>query len=407
MDPLPIKTWLAVVVLGLSATIIVTTEFIPVGLLPDVAAGLHVSLGVAGLMVLVPGLSAALAAAPVIVGARRLDRRRMIVGLGLLVLVSNGLAAVAPTFPILLLARVLLGVAIGGFWAVVPPLGFRLAGPEQGTRATSIILTGLSVGTVIGLPAGQLLGDLIGWRATFDVAAGAAALIVAAQAAVLPVLPAASGMRVSDLIGVFRVPVARLGLIAGAIATVGQFAGSTFVTPFLLDSAQMTTTTATLLFLGYGVAGAVGTLAGSALVARSRIGTFVGAAAAFGLVLAVLPLVSGVPAIVSILFVVWGLLWGLVPLALQTLMVVAVPEAPEASSAVLISILQLGIAVGAALGGVLVDSAGVDAVFVAAGATAIGASVFAFIANRSATRNRVGCGADNDNAIGSELVCDG
>jgi predicted MFS family arabinose efflux permease len=405
MKTTPIKTWLAVVVLGMSAAIIVTTEFIPVGLLPDVADGLGVSLGAAGVMILVPGLSAAIAAPLVIVGAGRLDRRSMIVGLGLLVLISNAGAALAPTFPLLLAARVLLGIAIGGFWAVVPPLGFRLVGPDQGTRATSIILTGLSVGTVIGLPAGQLLGDLIGWRATFGVAAGAAGFIVAAQVAVLPSLPAASGMHFSDLAGVFRVPVARIGLIAGAVATVGQFAGSTFVTPFLLDSVHTSSAVATGLFLGYGVAGATGTLIGSPLVARSRIGTFVGAAAAFGIVLLLLPLLSGVPPLAGVLFVVWGLLWGLVPLALQTLMVVAVPRAPEASSAVLIAVLQLGIAVGAALGGVLVDSAGVDSVFAAAGATAILASLYALLAVRHARRGEATCSAvDLD---GGELVCEG
>jgi predicted MFS family arabinose efflux permease len=379
------KTWLAVFVLAFSAAIIVTTEFIPVGLLPEVAGDLNVSLGAAGLMILVPGLSAAIAAPLVIVGAGRLDRRRMIVGLGVLVLLSNGIAAIAPSFPVVLAARVLLGIAIGGFWAVVPPLGFRLGGSAYGTRATSIILTGLSVGTVIGLPAGQLLGNLIGWRATFGTAAGAAALIVALQITVLPSIPAANSMRFSHLLAVFRVPIARTALIAGGVASVGQFAGSTFVTPFLLDSVHMSSAAATALFLGYGVAGAVGTLLGSALVSRSRIWTFIGAAAAFGVVLIALPLLTAVPAFVSILFVAWGLLWGLVPLALQTLMVTAVPDAPEASSAVLISVLQLAIAVGAALGGLLVDSAGVNAVFVAAGVTALLGGGFALL-----TRNGVG-----------------
>jgi predicted MFS family arabinose efflux permease len=376
-----IRTWLGVSTLALGAAMIVTTEFLPVGFLPDVATDFDVSLGAAGLMVLVPGLSAAVAAPLVIVGAGGLDRRRLIVVLGVLVTLSNAIAA-APSLSVILLARVFLGIAIGGFWAVVPPLGFRLAGAELGTRATSIILAGLSAGTVVGLPAGQLFGHLVGWRATFAGTVGAAVLIVAAQRMLLPRIPAVGSMRFAHLRAVFRVPIARTTVIAGAVATVGQFAASTFVTPFLLDDVHMRSGTATVLFLGYGTAGISGTLLGSSLVARSRIWTFVGAAAGFGVVLAVAPVLDGLPGLVAVLFIVWGLIWGLVPLALQTLMLTATPDAPEASAAVLMSVLQLAIAVGSALGGLLVDSAGLEAVFVVGGITAIASALFAALGRR-------------------------
>jgi predicted MFS family arabinose efflux permease len=380
------RTWLAVLSLALGAAIIVTTEFIPVGFLPDVGHDLHVSLGAAGLMVLVPGLSAAITAPLVIVGAGRLDRRRLIVALGLLVVLSNVIAAIAPSFAVVLVARVFLGLAIGGFWAVVPPLGFRLVGPDAGTRATSIILAGLSAGTVVGLPAGQLFGHLVGWRWTFAGAAAAAALVVIAQLALLPRIPPAGRMRFVHLRRVFAVPIARTGLIAAGVVTVGQFAASTFVTPFMRESAHLSTGVSTALFLGYGLAGIAGTLLGSALVARSRIATFVGAAVAFGAILVLLPAVSGAPVAVGALFVAWGLIWGLVPLALQTLMLTATPDAPEASSAILITVMQLSIAIGAALGGLLVDSAGLTAVFVVSGTVAILAGAFAAAARTGLQR---------------------
>jgi predicted MFS family arabinose efflux permease len=377
-----IRTWLGVFTLALGAAMIVTTEFLPVGFLPDAAGDFDVSLGAAGLMVLVPGLSAAVAAPLVLVGAGGLDRRRLIVVLGVLVTLSNAIASVAPSLSVILVARVLLGIAIGGFWAVVPPLGFRLVGAGLGTRATSIILAGLSAGTVVGLPAGQLFGHLVGWRATFAGAAGAAVIIVAAQLMLLPRIPAVGSMRFAHLRAVFRVPIARTTVVAGAVATVGQFAASTFVTPFLMDEVHMRSASATVLFFGYGTAGILGTLLGSALVARSRIWTFVGAAAGFGVVLAVTPVLAGLPGVVAVLFIAWGLMWGLVPLALQTLMLTATPDAPEASAAVLMSVLQLAIAIGAALGGLLVDSAGLDAVFVVAGVTAIASALIAALGRR-------------------------
>jgi predicted MFS family arabinose efflux permease len=374
------RAWAGVMSLALGAAVIVTTEFIPVGFLPDVAADLGVSLGTAGAMVLVPGLSAALAAPLVIVAAGRLDRRVLIVTLGILVMLSNALAAIAPSFALLLVARVFLGIAIGGFWGVVPPLGPRLAGP----RGMAVILAGLSAGTVIGLPAGQLFGTLIGWRWTFAATAGAALAVVAAQLVLLPAIAATDRMRFTHLASVFRAPVARLGLIVSGVVVVGQFAASTFVTPFLLRDAHMDSGLATMLFLGYGFAGIAGTLIGSPLVARSPIRTFTGAAAAFGSLLIVLPEVSGSAPAVALIFVAWGLLWGLVPLALQTLMLTAMPDAPEAGAAMFITVSQLAIAVGSALGGALVDSAGLDAVFIAAGSVAIGAAALAATAGQSA-----------------------
>ncbi|GII59288.1 MFS transporter [Planotetraspora thailandica] len=375
-----IRAWLGVFSLALGAALIVTTEFTPVGFLPNVSRDLDVSLGTAGLMVLVPGLSATIAVPLVIVGAGRLDRRLLIVTLGVLVLLSNAIAAVSPNFAVVVLARVFLGVAIGGFWAVVPPLGFRLAGQQAGTRATSIILAGLSAGTVIGLPAGQFFGNLIGWRLTFAAAAALAVLIVIGQLAVLPEIPPAGRMTFAHLGAVFRVPIGRTVLIAGGIATTGQFAASTFVTPFLLQNARLSSDFATLLFIGYGLAGIVGTLVGPVLVERDRMLTFVGAAAAFGVVLAVLPAVAGAPVVVSILIGTWGVLWGLVPLALQTHMLTVTPDAPEAASAIFITVMQLAIAVGSGLGGVLVDSAGLTAVFVISGLTAIVSACFAVLA---------------------------
>jgi predicted MFS family arabinose efflux permease len=375
----PIRTWLGVFSLALGAAVIVTTEFIPVGFLPNVATDLHVSLGTAGLMVLVPGLSAAIAAPLVIVGSGRLDRRRLVVALGFSVFVSNAIAFVAPDFPVILFSRVFLGVAIGGFWAVVPSLGFRLAGPEAGTRATSVVVAGLSAGTVIGLPAGQFFGNLIGWRPTFAAVAGVALLIVIAQFAVLPGIPAVGRMTFTDLGRVFRVPLGRTILIAGGVATTGQFAASTFVTPFLLRNAHLSSGVVSVLFLGYGSAGIVGTLLGSAFVARHRIRAFASVTAAFGTALVILPVLDDQPIIVGALLVGWGVMWGVVVLALQTLMLSATPDAPEASSAMLITVSQLAIALGSALGGVLVDSAGLAFLFVISGIVAVAAAIFGLL----------------------------
>ena len=202
------RAWLAVASVALGAFIIVTTEFIPVGLLPRIAGSLHVSLGLAGLMVVVPGLSAAVAAPLIFTGARQVDRRKLILALGGLVALSNAVASVAPDFGVVLVGRVLLGVAIAGFWTVVTPVGPKLVGARAGTRAISFIVAGVSAGTVIGLPAGQALGNLLGWRLTFATAAATGLVIVAAQLVLLPGITADGHTRLRDLGGVFRIPLA-------------------------------------------------------------------------------------------------------------------------------------------------------------------------------------------------------
>jgi predicted MFS family arabinose efflux permease len=370
-----LRTWVAIMSLSFGALVIVTSEFTPVGFLPNAAHDLNISLGAAGAMVLVPGLAAGITAPLVIVGTSRIDRRALIAILTALVALSNGLAAVAPDFAVVLVARVFLGIAIGGFWSVVPQLGFRLAGPKHGTRATSIVLAGLAAGTVIGLPAGQYLGTLIGWRGTFGVTAIAVIPILAAQLASLPPLPALGRVTVRNLRRVLKSRLAVILIVTGGAASVGQFAASTFVTPYLTNAVHLSSNQATLVFLGYGVAGIVGPLIGPGFIRRSSMLTFAIAAAGFGAVLILLPFTAAAPIIAAALIALWGVLWGLIPLALQTRVLDATPTMPEAASSVLISSLQFGIAVGAGLGGIAVDALGLAPVYIISGALAISAAL--------------------------------
>jgi predicted MFS family arabinose efflux permease len=371
------RAWLAVTSVALGAFVIVTTEFIPVGFLPRIATSLDVSLGAAGLMVLVPGLSAAIAAPLIFVRAGQIDRRKLIAGLGGLVVLSNAIAAIAPDFAVVLVGRMLLGVAIAGFWTVVTPVGPKLVGPRAGTRATSIIVAGVSAGTVVGLPAGEALGNLLGWRLTFAAAAAVAALIVVAQLILLPGITSDAHTRPRDLVQVVKTPFALAGIVATAVAFIGQFAASTFITPLLTDRVHMSDGAVTGLFFAYGAGGIAGTLIGGPLVARSRVGTFALAAAGVGVALLALPALGTTKVAVGVAVVAWGLIWGLIPLAAQVWMLRAMPDAQEAASAVNVSNMQISIAIGSAVGGLLVDHAGLAPVYVVGGAIVLTSAVFA------------------------------
>jgi predicted MFS family arabinose efflux permease len=379
-----LRTWLAVFSLSLGAFILVTSEFIPVGLLPRITRELHVSLGLGGLMVLVPALSAAISAWALYAGARSINRKLLVGIFGSLVVISNGLAAIAPNYAVVIVARVFLGIAIGGFWSVVPPIGPRLVGPGLGAKATTLIVSGVSVGTVLGLPAGQFLGNAVGWRWTFGIAGIVSLVAVITELALLPSVRAISRTHVRQLVEVFKIPLTRNGLIATLIVFVGQFTASTYVTAFLLLRGHIGGGVVSALLVGYGAAGILGTIVGGLLVTRSRTWTWVAGALGTGASLIAMASLGQNEVALGVLVVVWGFVWGAIPLVSQVWLLSSAGSHQEPASSVGVTTMQIAIAAGAALGGVLVDSAGLTTVFAVAGAVALAAALIARIVGRDA-----------------------
>ncbi|MEV4175406.1 MFS transporter [Nonomuraea sp. NPDC049709] len=384
------RGWASVGAVALGAFVIVMTETLPVGLLPEIADGLHVPLGLAGLMVLVPGFSAAVSAPLFFLGSGRFNRRSVIVVLGLTVLVSNAAVAVAPDFVLVLIARMIFGATLGAFWTVVSPVGPKLVGPAGGTRAITVIAAGISGGTVVGLPAGQFLGNLVGWRLTFAIAAAATLLVVVVQAAVLPGIPPDGRTHLRDLAGVVTRRAARFGMAAGAMVFIGQFAAWTYVTPFLMDHTHLSSGVISLLYVIYGIGGIVGSLVAGSLFKRGVIGSFAGAAAVVAALLIALASVGAIPWAAGLLLVLWGLFWGIVNPGTLVWILDAAPESPEAASAVNVTNLQVALAAGSGLGAILVSSTTLQTVFFTAGFIVLASAVLAVVAGRVVTLVRRG-----------------
>ncbi|QRP42701.1 MFS transporter [Amycolatopsis sp. FDAARGOS 1241] len=379
---------MAVGAIALGAFIVVMTETMPVGLLPRIADGLHVSLGLAGLMVLVPGFSAAVSAPLFFLGSGRFNRRSVILVLGVTVLVSNAVVAVAPNFALVLIARMLFGATLGAFWTVVSPVGPKLVGPTGGTRAITIVAAGISGGTVVGLPAGQFLGNLVGWRLTFAAAAAATLLVVVAQAVVLPSIPPDGRTRLRDLVGVVSRRPAQLGMAAGAVVFIGQFTAWTYITPFLMEHTHLSSGVISLLYVIYGCGGIVGSLVAGSLFKRNVIGTFAGAATVVAALVIGLASVGTLPWLAGLLFVLWGLFWGIVNPGTLVWILDAAAETPEAASAVNVTNLQIALAAGSGLGAVLVTSTSLPTVFLTAGFVILASAVLAAVAMRFVTLAR-------------------
>ncbi|MET9603675.1 MFS transporter [Streptomyces sp. NPDC006512] len=337
---------------------LITSELLPVGLLTPVGAALGVSEGTAGLMVTVPGIVAGFCAPLVTVGAARADRRRVLCLLIALMAVANLAAAVAPSFAVVLAARLLVGVSVGGFWAVAGGLAVRLVPARHVGRATAVVFGGVPTASVLGVPAGTLLGELGGWRTAFAAVGVLGALTLAALLLLLPPLPPTRPVALAELPGLLR---RNRGVRAGVAVTflvvTGQFAAYTFVSPILRDVSGIEPGFVSTLLLGYGVAGVAGNFLAGPRDARRTLLTV---SATLTLVLALIAVLPGAAAGTALLLV-WGLVYGGVSVSLQGWMLGAAPRASEAASSLMVAMFNFAIAAGALAGGLAVDRVSVTA----------------------------------------------
>ncbi|MEU6667541.1 MFS transporter [Streptomyces sp. NPDC046727] len=373
----PARPWAAVLTLAAATFAVVTTEMLPVGLLPALARDLRVSAGTAGLAVTLPGLVAAAAAPLLPVAVRRADRRTVLCALLLLLAAANLLTAYAPAFPVLLAARLLVGVCIGGVWAVAAGLGARLLpGPSAG-RATAVVFSGIAVASVLGVPAGTLLGSVAGPRWAFAAMAGCALAVAGALAAVLPPLPAGRPVRLGTFPGLLRHPPVRRALTTVALLVTGHFAAYTYVRPVLQRAPGSGAALVSALLLGYGLAGVAGNFAGGALAARDPRRALRLIAVGLGAVVLLLIPAGGSTALSGALLVAWGLAYGAVSVTAQNVLSAAAPQAPEAASALFAGVFNTAIALGALTGGRLADGPGPTAVLAVGAALALAAALAA------------------------------
>ena len=361
------SAWLAVLSVAVGSFALVTTEFLPVGLLPAIAAELGITEGIAGMMVTIPGIVAAFAAIFVTVGVGKSDRRNVILGLTALLALSNLIVALSHSLPLILLGRALLGIGVGGFWAIGGALGNRLVPPAHAARATAIIFAGISLGTVAGVPAGALIGEALGWRLAFATAGAVSVLVFLMQLFLMPRLPTSQATTFSQLPALLRVKKGRLGMLATLLVFIGQFAAYTYVTPFLSQIAGLGAGTISALLLVYGAAGFAGNLIGGWAVARSVRNSLIATGLVMGVSALLLPVLGTSLWGATVLIVTWGLAFGMMPISVQTWMFKAAPHAMESGGAVFVATAQVSLASGALVGGMAVDHLGVSSAMVVGG----------------------------------------
>lgn len=374
--PIQKPSWAGVASLSVGVFALVMAEFLPASLLSRVAADLGVTEGVAGQSVAITAIVAAISGITIPVVLSRMDRRHLMIILSALAVVSDVLVAIAPTYPILLAARVLLGIAIGGFWALAISITARLVPASKLGLGLTIVNVGVTLATVAAVPLGTLLGEVWGWRAVFALAAGVGIIAMVIQFFALPSMLTGPSSGFRPLIQTLRSRMVLLCLFTMALMGAGHFAGFTYIRPAATEVGGLDPEQLAVLLLVYGLGIVGGNLIAGPLADR----TLRTAALIFPLVLGLAMIAFVYMGSSTVLLfataALWGAGFGALPTVISTWLARAEPSRLESIGGLQTGVFQVAVALGAFLGGLLVDGAGVQTALVLGGlASVLGAVI--------------------------------
>lgn len=349
--------------MGMCVAMLIAAEFMPVSLLTPIARDLRATVGMAGQAISISGLFAVATSLFIATLAARFDRRHVLVGLTGVMLLSLVLIAVAPSFAILMAARALLGVVIGGFWALSTATVMRLVPEHAVPKALGVIFTGNAVATAFAAPIGSYFGGIIGWRGVFWALVPFTAANMAWQWMSLPAMPPQAANSVGKLFGLLKRRNVAVGMVGVMLTFSGAFGTFTYFRPFLETRTGVTTPQLSLLLLGLGMAGFVGTSAASATVGRYLYPLLGGLPVALAVI--TLGMLAGQHSFwaVALAMIAWGAINSAIPVAWSTWLSKGISDEPESGGGLMVAAIQLSIMVGATLGGYLLDSLSVTATF--------------------------------------------
>jgi DHA1 family inner membrane transport protein len=345
---------LALLALTLGAFGIGTTEFVIVGLLPDIADTYAVTIPTAGLLVTGYALGV-VAGAPLMTGlGTRISRKRMLLGMLLLLVAGNVLSAVAPTFGLMMTGRIVASLAHGAFFGIGAVVAGTLVKPDRKAGAIATMFTGLTVATVIGVPLGTLLSQHFGWRLTFLAVALVGLIGLIGVATLVPEQPAPQDARLRTELAVFRNPQVLLAMAMTVLGFGGVFAAITYLAPMMTEVTGYADTSVTWLLVLFGLGMFAGNLIGGRYADRHLMPMLYIALGALAAVLALFALTAHSKSAAAVTVVLIGALGFATVAPLQKRVLDNAAGAPTLASAVNIGAFNLGNALSAWLGGMVI-----------------------------------------------------
>ena len=350
--PLPIFA------LFLAAFGIGTAEFVIAGLLPDVSVDLSVSIPTAGLLISAYAIGVAIGGPLVTLALARVPRKSALLILVGTFTIGQVLCALAPDYTLLMVARLLVSIGHGAYFGVAAITATRIAGPGKAGRAVALLLAGITVSNIIGVPAGTAIGNALGWRATFWAVGGLSLLSVAAIALLVPASPPEhrAAASLGNEIRVLGRPQIWMTFIVVMVAMIAQFSLFTYIAPFLTEITRVPAEVVPWLLLLFGVGSTLGVLIGGRLADWKLMPTLVGMLLAAAAVYGVIWLAGGNVWVVAVCIVLWsGLSFGFGAPA-QTRILKAAADAPNLASPLVPTAFNIGIALGASIGAAALEA---------------------------------------------------
>jgi len=365
--------WGAVLSMALCVALLIASEFMPVSLLTPMAEGLGSSVGQTGQAVSISGLFAVVASLGVSTVAGRLNRKWVLVAMTALMAVSLLIVAVAPNFEILMVGRALLGLCIGGFWALATAVIMRLVPASDVPRALALMYGGQAIAAAFAAPIGSYFGGLFGWREVFWALTPFVVGNLVWHVIALPSLPALGRRGIGDMIDLLRRRYFLIGLSASMLSWGSAFTLFTYLRPFLEQVTGVGVTGLSILLLALGCAGFVGTWASGRFISGDVSRLLSLPALVMGTVTAGLLVVGGWPIAAGVLLVIWGAMNTAMSVIWMTWMSQNADDAPEAAGGLMVAAVQASILLGAVVGGLLLDHLSVTATLIASIALAVAA----------------------------------
>ena len=376
--------WSGIFAMTLCVFALIASEFMPVSLLTPIASDLQISEGLAGYGIAISGAFAVLTSLSISRLAGSMDRKTLLLLLTGIMCVSGLVVGLAPNYTVYMIGRALIGVVIGGFWSMSAAMAMRLVPAHSVPKALAIFNGGNALATVVAAPLGSYLGSVIGWRGAFFCLIPVAIIALIWQWISLPSMtPAPRKPGAGNVFRLFKSPLISFGMLSVGIFFMGQFVLFTYLRPFLETVTGVDVSMLSMILLVIGVAGFVGTI---------LIGTFLKTGmyrvlvcipflmAAIALSLIVLG--GGVVA-AFVLLGLWGLIATAAPVGWWSWLAKALPKDAEAGGGLMVAVIQLSIALGSTLGGLLFDGSGYRMTFLASSILLVLAAVTAFFTSRN------------------------